>query len=49
MKEKYIVKEQNGWWYKGKFYLEGTSVELTKTVYNAVKDEVKLEPVINKY
>lgn len=48
MKDKYCVKEPNGWWYEGKFYIEGSVVELTKQEHNTLKDQVKLQPVINK-
>ncbi len=46
MKKKYIVKEINGWHYEGKYYLNGTTAELTDVEYEALKDQVKLEPVV---
>ncbi len=45
MKEKYLVKETNGWWYEGKYYIEGSVVELAKSEHSALKEQVKLEPV----
>ena len=48
MKEKYIVKEPNGWWYEGKFYIEGSHVELTHSEYNLLKAQVRLQPVSQK-
>lgn len=48
MKEKYIVKESNGWWYEGKFYIEGSSVELTHSEYYLLKTQVRLQPVSQK-
>jgi hypothetical protein len=43
MKEKYIVKELNGWWYEGKFYNCDTVVELTKSELTELKGQVRLE------
>ncbi len=45
LKEKYLVKESNGWQFKGKLYLEGQMIELTKSQYDTFKSEVKLQPV----
>jgi hypothetical protein len=48
MKEKYIVKELNGWWYEGKFYNCDTVVELTKSELTELKGQVRLEAVSAK-
>lgn len=48
MKEKYIVKESNGWWYEGKFYIEGSPVELTQNEYTLLKVQVNLLPAVKK-
>jgi len=45
MKEKYLIKESNGWWYEGRYYIEGSDIELTKAEHSALKEQVKLEPV----
>lgn len=45
MKDKFIVKETNGWWYEGKFYVEGSTVELTQSEFSSLKAQVKLQPV----
>lgn len=44
MKKKYVVKEQNGWWYEKTFYQHETVVELTDAEYESLKEQVKLEP-----
>lgn len=48
MKEKYIVKEPNGWWYEGKYYIEDSVVELSKTEYSQLSAQVKLQAVSKK-
>jgi hypothetical protein len=48
MKEKYSVKETNGWWYEGKFYVEGSLVELSRSEFAVLKDQVRLEPAAVK-
>lgn len=45
MKDKYIVKELNGWWYEGRFYNCDTVVELTKAEFASVSGQVNLKPV----
>lgn len=45
MKDKYLVKESNGLWYEGKYYLDGAVIELVKSEYEGLKNQVKLEPV----
>lgn len=43
MKKKYIVKEVNGWYYGGKYYLEGSEIELSQGDFDALGGAVKLE------
>lgn len=44
MKKKYLVKDFNGVFYKGKFYSEGSIIELDDVMFKSMKDSgVKLE------
>lgn len=44
-KNKYIVKESNGWYYAGRYYIEGSIIELTDDEYKSLGNVVKLVPV----